>query len=118
MPADKAPGPDGFTGLFYQSAWPVIKGDIMQAFHSLWMLDSRGFYLINQAYMVLLRKKRKATEVRDFRPISLIHSLSKLIAKVLSTRLAPAMHAWSRQTKVPSSRAAPYRTTFTLFNHR
>jgi hypothetical protein len=93
MPADKAPGPDGFTGLFYQSAWPVIKGDIMQAFHSLWMLDSRGFYLINQAYMVLLRKKRKATEVRDFRPISLIHSLSKLIAKVLSTRLAPAMHA-------------------------
>jgi hypothetical protein len=61
MPTDKAPGLDGFTGLFYQSAWPVIKEDIMQAFHSLWMLDSRSFYLISQAYMVLLRKKREAT---------------------------------------------------------
>jgi hypothetical protein len=61
MPTDKAPGLDGFTGLFYQSAWPVIKEDIMQAFHSLWMLDSRNFYLISQAYMVLLRKKREAT---------------------------------------------------------
>jgi hypothetical protein len=75
---------DGFTGLFYQSAWPIIEGDIMQAFHSLWVLDSWSFYLINQAYMILLLQgEREATKVKDFRPISLIHSLSKLIAKVL-----------------------------------
>jgi mannosylglycoprotein endo-beta-mannosidase len=30
-------------------------------------------------------------EVRDFRPISLIHSVVKLVAKVLSSRLAPRM---------------------------
>jgi hypothetical protein len=84
MPADKAPRLDGFTGLFYQSAWPIIEGDIMQAFHSLWVLDSWSFYLINQAYMILLLQgEREATKVKDFRPISLIHSLSKLIAKVL-----------------------------------
>ena len=26
MPTDKAPGPDGFSRLFFRSAWPIIKG--------------------------------------------------------------------------------------------
>jgi hypothetical protein len=29
MSLDKAPGPDGFTRLFYRTAWPIIKQDIM-----------------------------------------------------------------------------------------
>ena len=32
MPTDKALGPDGFTVLFFKTAWPVIKHDIMRAF--------------------------------------------------------------------------------------
>jgi hypothetical protein len=42
-------------------------------------------------YMVLLHRKEDATDITDFRPISLIHSFGKLIAKVLSNRLAPFM---------------------------
>lgn len=55
----------------------------MRAFHAL--------YLINQAYIVLLRKE-DASEIGDYRPISLIHSCAKLSTKVLATRLAPLMH--------------------------
>ena len=47
MPTDRAPGPDGFTGLFYKTAWPVIKEDIMRAFQAIWSLDGRSFYLVN-----------------------------------------------------------------------
>jgi hypothetical protein len=61
MPPDKAPGPDGFTGWFSQMAWPVIKRDVMQALEVIWSLDGRNLYLLNQAYMVLLCKK-KGTE--------------------------------------------------------
>ncbi|WVZ83247.1 hypothetical protein U9M48_030415 [Paspalum notatum var. saurae] len=91
LPNDKAPGPDGFTGLFFKSTWLVIKGDIMSVFNAFWSLDTRSLYLLNDAYLVLLKKKPDAQEIRDYRPISLIHSVSKLLTKVLSVRLAPKL---------------------------
>jgi len=91
IPVDRAPGPDGFTGLFYRTAWNIIKPDIMRAFHALWALDGRSLYLKNQAYIVLLKKKEFPAEISDYRPISLIHSFAKLFTKVLATRLAPLM---------------------------
>lgn len=99
LPLDKAPGPDGFTGLFYRYAWPVIKHDIMRAFHALWSLDGRSLYLVNQAYMVLLQKKEDAASVGDYRPISLIHSFSKLFTKVLATRLTIYIPALVRENQ-------------------
>jgi hypothetical protein len=78
MPPNNAPGPDRFTVLFYQSSWLIIKHDVLQAFHALWALDFPSFYLVNQAYLILLRKKPDADCVQDFRPISLIHVLASL----------------------------------------
>lgn len=37
--------------------------DILRAFHALWSLDGRRFYLVNQAFMILLRKKIDAATV-------------------------------------------------------
>ena len=72
----------------------------MRAFHALWALDGRSLYLINQAYIVLLKKKNDASEITDFQPISLIHSFAKLFTKVLATRLAPLMPqlVWQNQS--------------------
>ena len=47
IPLDKAPGHDGFTGLFYRTACPIIKVDIIRAFQALWSLDARSLYLVN-----------------------------------------------------------------------
>jgi hypothetical protein len=58
----------------------------MQPLTAIWSLHGRSLYLLNQAYMVLLCKKKDAKEIRDYRPISLIHSFSKLFAKLLSSR--------------------------------
>lgn len=91
MPSDKAPGPDGFTGLFYKVAWLVIKHDVLRALNALAALDTQEFHHINGAYMVLLPKKKEAATIKDYRPISLIHSFSKLVAKALSLRLTPFM---------------------------
>jgi hypothetical protein len=94
MHADKSLGSDGFTARFYQTAWSTIKHEIMRIFASLWSLDLQSFYLVNQALMVLLHKKKEVVVVvSDYRPIRLIHSFHKLFAKILSGRLAPLMHS-------------------------
>ena len=44
--------------------------------------------MLNSANIILLPKKSDARRVSDFRPISLIHSVAKLFAKLLANRLA------------------------------
>lgn len=92
IPPDRAPGPDGFIGLFYHKAWPVIKNDIMAALLKLFVGDSRGFNKLNKAHIVLIPKTPEALDVRDYGPISLPHSFSKLFAKLLATRAHKRMH--------------------------
>ena len=49
------------------------------------------FRLLNTAFITLLPKKIDAVEVKDFRPISLIHSFAKLVTKLMANRLAPLL---------------------------
>jgi hypothetical protein len=46
-----------------------------------------GFSALNTAYITLLPKKGDAEQPKDFRPISLVHSIAKLITKVLANWL-------------------------------
>jgi hypothetical protein len=91
LPSDRAPGPDGFTGLFYKVTWETIKHDVVNAFNALWSLDSRSLNLLNDALMILVRKTNVPTRLKDYRPISLMHSFSKLFTKCLARRLAPSL---------------------------
>jgi hypothetical protein len=88
LPSDKAPGPDGYTGRFYKLAWEVIKSDLMAAVSRLMQGDVSWLFLLNSAYVTLLPKMADAMEVKDFRPISLVHSFAKIVTKLLANRLA------------------------------
>lgn len=91
MPTDKAPGPDGFPGAFYRLCWDIIKDDLLNVFHRLFSLNARSIHKFNDALIILIPKKKDPATIGDYRPISLIHSLMKLIMKVLSRRLAPRL---------------------------
>jgi hypothetical protein len=74
-------------------AWQVVGSDIVRVFTSLWDLDFRNFNCLNEAYMVLIHKSSNPLGLRDYRPISLIHTVGKLFVKTLALRLAPRMPA-------------------------
>jgi hypothetical protein len=89
MPQNKAPGPVGFTGLFFRACWETIRADIAAAVNSVYNLCCHDLNLLNKANIILLPKKDRAESIRDFQPISLVHGLAKLITKILALSLAP-----------------------------
>jgi hypothetical protein len=92
LPSDKAPGPDGFTGRFYKTCWPIIKNDIMAPISCVWARKFRNMRVLNSAFITLLPKMQLVHYAKDYRPISLVHSFAKLITKVLANRLAERLH--------------------------
>jgi hypothetical protein len=91
MPGDRAPGLDGFTGAFYQKAWPIIKPDILAGLMKLCVGDGRGFARLNRALITLIPKKSDSLETKDFRPIILVHSFAKLFSKIIVNRFRPRL---------------------------
>ena len=87
---DKAPGPDGFTMAFWQFSWGFLKEEVMGFFKDF---HDQGKFIksINASFMVLIPKKKGAGDLKNFRPISLVGSLCKLLAKVLANRLKKVM---------------------------
>jgi hypothetical protein len=92
LPTEKAPGPDGFIGAFYKSSWGIIKADLLLAIDFFFGLHDQHLGQLNTAHIVLLPKSTDAKEVGDFRPISLIHSMAKLLSKLLSSRLSTELN--------------------------
>ncbi|GKF05192.1 RNA-directed DNA polymerase, eukaryota, reverse transcriptase zinc-binding domain protein, partial [Tanacetum coccineum] len=83
---DKALGPDGFTFGFYRQFWKVIENDVFDAVNHFFTYGDipKG---CNSSFISLIPKIPDANVVKDFRPISLIGSLYKIIAKILANRL-------------------------------
>jgi hypothetical protein len=53
-PKEKAPGLDGFIGLFFCVCWNIIKDDIMQAVEQFSNQNQQGLHLLNQVILFLL----------------------------------------------------------------
>lgn len=92
LPNEKAPGPDGFIGLFYKRCRNIIREDLIAAIQAFHSLRTTRLELINEANVVLIPKTEEASSVKDYRPISLINSLAKIITKILADRLAPKLN--------------------------
>jgi len=82
----KCPGPDGITFGFITDFWDMLKGDVMRflfEFHKNGRL-TKG---INSTFIALIPKVDRPQRLNDFRPILLVGSLYKILAKVLANRL-------------------------------
>ncbi|CAN6557042.1 unnamed protein product [Malus baccata var. baccata] len=82
----KAPGPDGFQGVFYQSFWETISADVLALVKAL-IQDSTIPGTLNDTHIVLIPKVANPEAVSQFRPISLCNYSYKILSKVLANRL-------------------------------
>ncbi|XP_059440565.1 uncharacterized protein LOC132173020 [Corylus avellana] len=87
---NKAPGPDGMTGLFYKSYWPIVKVSVVDSVQSFF----RGGFILkefNHTNIALIPKIDNPYLVHHFRPISLTNFNYKIISKILSNRFKPLL---------------------------
>jgi hypothetical protein len=68
----------------------VVKGDFMVVFAEF---HTRGKFVksIHSTFILLILKVHGAKEIKDFRPISLVRGIYKIIAKVLANRMRRVM---------------------------
>jgi hypothetical protein len=82
----KSSGPDGINFGFMKEFWPELKGDIMR-FITEFHRNGKLTRCINSTFIALIPKIDNPQTLNDFRPISLVGSLYKILAKVLANRL-------------------------------
>ncbi|KAL7590464.1 uncharacterized protein LOC111876912 [Lactuca sativa] len=83
---DKAPGPNGLTFKFIKRYWDIISDDLMRTVRKFedYGTLSKG---CNSSFITLAPKSKDPTFLVDFRSISLIGCIYKIISKVLATIL-------------------------------
>ena len=82
-----APGPDGFSFLFYQKFWELIKFDLMALVRDF-DTGTLNVARLNYAIITLIPKEPDARDMRKFRPISLGNCSLKIISKATTNRIA------------------------------
>jgi hypothetical protein len=84
--AEGAPGSDGFSFLFYQVFWDIIKCDLMKLV-KCFEANMLNLDRLNFAMITLLPKEPDAKTLKKFRPISLLNCSFKIFGKLLNNRL-------------------------------
>jgi hypothetical protein len=88
---NKSPGPDGFNFNFIKDSWDLLKGEIRILFDQFHANESLPKSFLSY-FVTLIPKVESPFTLSDFRPISLLGCLYKIVAKVLANRLSKVMN--------------------------
>jgi hypothetical protein len=94
----KSPGPNGLPARFFQRNWRLLKKEVSAAI-KLFFKDGSLPDDFNMTKTVLIPKTSDASDLKEFRPISLCNVIYKIISKCLVNRLRPHLHELISETQ-------------------
>ncbi|CAM8979776.1 unnamed protein product [Rhodiola kirilowii] len=84
---NKAPGPDGFNMNLFKKYWSTVRSEVL-GFVREFCENGRLAKGVNKTFIALIPKSNNPQRFDDFRPISLVNSVYKILAKCLAKRLS------------------------------
>ena len=87
----KSPGPDGFNFGFLNFFWEEFKGNIIGVVKNF---EEGGRWPkgANASFITLVLKCENPQQLNEFKLISLVGSMYKIVTKILSTRLKKVLN--------------------------
>ena len=103
MANNKSPGPDGIPIELYKMFWRRLGPVVLRALNSLLEKTHRNSVhdlpIVSTGAITLLFKKGDRDLMKNYRPITLLSSLYKILSKTLANRLGAAMGIDSYQRR-------------------
>jgi hypothetical protein len=87
---NKAPGPDGIGTAFYKENWETVKDDLCDVLNQM-MLHETTDTQQNQGIIVCLTKPNGTQTPEGYRPITLLNTGYKILARIIAHRIRPVM---------------------------
>ena len=88
--SEKSPVPDGLNFKFIKEFWQLLKPDVILFLDEFYVngIFPKG---CNASFIALIPKVADPQNLNEYRPISLIGCMYKIVAKVLAKRLKKVM---------------------------
>ncbi|XP_028765313.1 uncharacterized protein LOC114723286 [Neltuma alba] len=89
----KAPGPDGYSGLFFHAAWGEVNQEVIKMVQDFFV-NNASLQPVNKTNVVLIPKVDNADNVDQFRPIGLLNQRAFVAGRLIQDNLIIAHEAF------------------------